>query len=239
MRISRLALGLLLASVSLVTWAAAWAGAVPLIEIMSPAGQSIPEGGGPVTLDFQVKNNSGMTLLLDYAFCAITHGPPDPSDFANFSGKDGDAGLVSGALTIAAGATGDYEYSFTSPDPPDSGEPVDYGHDPVTFAIEMRPLGMITPPPIQNISSAIGFVAWVDTSGTSGTPQDPALTDILAGNNPQPNLLYSNGIIGTDANGNPYGTSFVNVFDVPEPGSISLLGAGISFLGLILRTKLR
>jgi hypothetical protein len=199
--------------------------------ITSPAGASMVEGGGPVELTFKVFNPNNFTLILDYAFCSITPGPPDTSDFAQFSGNNGSASLVAGALIIPGKTTGKYTYSFSSPDAADIG--TDYGKNPVTFAIEMSPLGNHTPPPINIISSAIGSIAWVDLSGIGNLPQQPALSQILNLQNAQPNLLYKNGV-----DGKPPGMSFVKVSDVSEPSSLALLGSSILGLGGFLRKRI-
>jgi len=214
--------------------------AVPLVEILKPTpGASIPEGGGPAIIDFRVMNNSGVILILDYAFCSISHGPPDPDDFANFTGNNGSGGLLGGDLIIAPGQIGHYTYSFSSPPdaPADAGdENADFGRDPVFFALEMSPLGNHTPPPINRISSAIGFVAWVD-QGAYNAPNPVALNALFNLQNPQPNLLYQNGIIGMDSDGNPFGLSLVQVNDTPEPVSSLLIGTGLVSLAGVLRRR--
>jgi hypothetical protein len=226
---------LLVAIMALTIGSSAFANTLsPLIQ--SPPGASTLEGGADVHLTFKVFNPNNFTMILDYAFCSITHGPPDPSDYANFSGNNGDAGLLGGALIIPGKSWGDYSYSFTPVSPADYG--TDFGHDPVFFAIEMSPLGNKTPPPINNISSAIGFVAWLDLTGNGDIPQQPALGQLLNMQNPQPNLLYADGVIGTDGKGNPYGLSFVNVYDTPEPSSLLLLGSGLVGTAGLLRRRL-
>jgi PEP-CTERM motif-containing protein len=212
----------------------AWANTLQPI-IKSPHGVSTLEGSADVSLTFKVYNPNNFTLILDYAFCSITHGPPDTSDFANFSGNNGDAGLLGGALIIPGMSWGDYSYSFTPVSPADYG--TDYGHDPVFFAIEMRKLD-ITPPPINVISSAIGSVVWIDSSGQGEYPLQPALGQILNLQNPQPNLLYNGGAIGIDAKGNPFGLSYVDVYDTPEPSSLLLLGSGLVSVAGLLRKRL-
>jgi hypothetical protein len=239
MNSSRRLAGSLLAlfTLALLSCATAWAGALPAVQLLtpSPTFQGILEGTGPAIIDFGVKNNSGVTLILDYAFCAIAHGGPDTDDYANFSGNNGDGGLLSGSLILAPNQVGHYIYSFTSP-----GDGVetdnDYGLDPVTFSIEMSPLGNHTPPPINNISSAIGFVAWVD-QGTYNPPNLTALNDLFNLQNPQPQLLYGNGIIGRDSNGNPVALSTIKVSDTPEPGSLLLMGSGVIGLSGVLRRR--
>jgi hypothetical protein len=222
---------------ALMSCATAWAGPVPTVQLLTPKPtfQGILEGTGPAIVDFPVKNNSGVTLILDYAFCAIAHGGPDTDDYANFSGNNGDGGLLFGSLILLPNQVGHYIYSFTSPGDGTETDN-DFGLDPVTFAIEMSPLGNHTPPPINNISSAIGFVAWVDQSAYN-PPNLAALNDLFNFKNPQPQLLYSNGIIGTDSNGNPLALSTIKVSDTPEPGSLFLLGTDVIGLSSVLRRR--
>jgi PEP-CTERM motif len=227
-----------LGMLALMSCATAWAGPAPTVQLLTPRPtfQGILEGTGPAIIDFPVKNNSGVTLILDYAFCAIAHGGPDTDDYANFSGNNGDGGLLSGSLILLPNQVGHYIYSFTSP-----GDGLetdnDFGLDPVTFSIEMSPLGNHTPPPINNISSAIGFVAWVDQGGYN-PPNLVALNDLFNFQNPQPQLLYANGIIGTDSNGSPFALSTIKVSDTPEPSTLLMLGSSLLAVGGFMRKRL-
>ena len=209
---------------------------LPPVIISPVSGALLTEGGGPVTLDFMVHNPNGVTLILDYAFASITPGPPDLTDFAQFTGTNGNGGLVSGDLTIGPNATGNYIYSFSSPaDLPGAPENADFGVDPVIFAIEMsEEPAVCVGPPVNTISSKTPLVVWVDLSGCGDTPNAGALTSILNGQNPQSNvppnnLLYTNGLIGQGVLG-PFGMSSVQVNDVPEASSLFLTVAGL--LGL-------
>jgi hypothetical protein len=223
-------LGLVLAT--LITGPAALG--LPIVQILTPTpGAFIPEGGGPAIIDFQVKNNDPVnTLILDYAFASITPGPPDVDDFALFTGANGSGGLVSGSLTIKPGATGDYKYSFSSPGDSDN-ENNDFGVNQVFFDIEMSVLGMTcTGPPVNTISSKTPLILWVDQSGCGNTPDATALTSVMNLQNPQLNIpphnkLYTDGIIGTDAAGNPFGLSTVQVNDTPEPSGLLMMVSGL------------
>jgi hypothetical protein len=206
--------------------------------ILSPTpGVSALEGSVITpTIDFFVQNNTNQTLILDYAFFQISPGGgPDGSDFAWYPE------VQSFALTLAPGAIGDYGVNFiTDPgDPECTPTDCDFGLDPVMFAIEMRPLDGMTPPPVSSVSNINGkpvAISWFNF-GPSNTPNPVALNDLLNLQNPQPGLLYNDGIIGTDADGNPSGQSSVAVHDT-EPGTLLLLGSGLLGLAGLLRKRL-
>lgn len=210
-----------------------------LIAISCTGAQSIPEGATTL-VSFKVKNNSGMNLILDYAFASIVHGPPDTDDFINFSGVNGIGGLPGGLasvpLFLPIGGMGVFTYSVTSP--ADSGdENGDHGLDPVSFSVEYSPGTIVGAPAfIPGGGGALVFVA----NANSGAINLAVLAQLLNFvNNPPgcamnfqppcqpdpPLLLYANGITA-----GPVATS-VDVFDIPEPSTILLSATGL--LGLI------
>jgi hypothetical protein len=151
---------------------------------------------------------------------------------------------VSGALTIGPGVIGHYTYSFSSPGDPNDTNPrenFDFGINPVFFAIEMSVLANnCTGPPVNTISSATPLVVWVDQSGCPNPADSVALTSVLNLQNPQVNApphnkLYANGIIGTDADGNPFGLSTVRVNDTPDASTFVLLGSGLLCVAVLRR----
>lgn len=217
-----------------------------LIAISCTGGQSIPEGPATTLVSFTVKNNSGMNLILDYAFASIAHGGPDPTDLIHFSGLNGSGGLPGGLgsvpLFLPIGGMGVFTYSVTSP-PEIDDNPSDFGINPVTFSVEYSPGTLVGVPVfIPGGNGALVFVA----NSNSGAINPAVLAQLLNFvNNPPgcamnfqppcqpdpPLLLYANGITA-----GPVSTS-VDVFDIPEPSTLLLGATGL--LGLLGRARRR
>jgi hypothetical protein len=227
-------------------WAISWAivlgkapsaPAVPL-EVSAPANSQILEGG-TTTLTFKVKNNSGVDLVLDFAAAIITPpAPVDNTDLINFSGNNGDKGLVSAPGIIKNGQTGSFVYSVTSPGPIDPG---DFGINRVDFYIEMSKLNI--PPPAPILFPIDLGVIFVDLTLPGTTPDPVVLGGLLATPPVIPpfgTFLYPGAPNVVD--GQPYpATTFVTVQDSPEPSTLVLAtGAfALAFLYRALHRRLR
>jgi hypothetical protein len=225
---------LMLGIVTLMLCPALWADDLPLLQILAPTpGGSIPEPGGPVVTDFLVKNNTGGTLELDYAFFQISWGGPDTSDNAVVEA------VVRADLIITPGAIGQYAVAWESEGAPGcDASGCDQGVDPVIFAIEMSPLLPGCAPPVNSVSSQTTPIVWVSLGNCGPGPNPVALNLLYKYQDPQPALLYPSGIIGMEADGDPLGHSLVIVYDTPEPGSLLLLGSGLLGLAGLRRRRL-
>ncbi len=147
--------------------------ATGILPLAIPGNVSVTEGGDSFQMTFQVTNNTGTTLLVDYAFASITPVGPDASDLASFAGNGGSNGLASASLYILAGHVGQYTYNVFTPNPPDGN---DFGDNRFDFYIEMQQYtGTILPTP-NNISSAGGGVVFVADNGTTFTENPAQLT---------------------------------------------------------------
>jgi hypothetical protein len=210
---------------------------------VSPSSASMWEGTGGVSLPFTVTNNTGVTLILDYAMWTVKAGPPDTSDRAFFSS-------LAGAPTyLYNGQTGVFDFILYSPgDPTCTPTDCDFGVNPVTFSVEMSPGVPGTLPPTPIISSANNPVVWVTfVSPWSGNWNGAAFNDLLNGQDPQldPNLqppasdlLYSNGILGlSTVDGSTHAVGSVTVYDAPEPSSALMLGTALALLGCVWRRR--
>jgi hypothetical protein len=203
------------------------------ITITPPPNVSVPENPIPnpyFQITFQVTNTTGFDLLLDYALCIITPGPPDTDDKASFAGAGGSNGLASGALTIANKATGLYTYNIITPNQPLG---PDFGNNRVDFYVEYQINTGTTAPP--TISSAQGFVVFEAQNSVNYTEDPTALNKLqnftplnpgetlFTGNNPAA-LIFADSTVADNDSPN------IRVNDVPEPSSIVMACTSVLFL---------
>ena len=227
----------LILSLGLVSAFSGRATAQGVLPLSVPGNQNVVEGSGPFQMTFQVTNNTGSTLLLDYAFASITPTGPDPSDLASFTGTNGSSGLASASLYILAGQTGSYTYNVYTPNPADGD---DFGKNRFDFFSEYQiyngPLNSLPNP--NNASSAGGGVTFLGQNGGGFSENQAALNTLLGfgplnfgetlftndGANPTAGIFVASSIsfIGDP---NPFDHSpiiTVNDVGVPEPSSIIL-----------------
>ncbi len=214
-----------------------------VLPLSSPGNQSVIEGDS-LSMTFQVANTTGNTLILDYALATITPLGPDFSDSASFAGSNGSNGLASANLYLLPGQIGVYSYNVSTP-PVDVGP--DYGDNRFDFYIEFHnylgPLSSL--PPTNNISSAIGFVAFMTPQ--DGYSEDGNAYNTLSGFTPlnfgttlfqntnqgsQPtDGVYVASTMSFPGDPNPFDKSpIIRVADVPEPSGLILLGTAACLL---------
>lgn len=139
-------------------------GVIPVT--VGPHPPSVLEGASGFQIEFDAHNTTPFNLLLDYAFCGITT-TGDQDDPIWFAGNNGSNGLASGDLYIPIGGVGRYIYNLQAPGPLDLG-PANDGINTFTFAIELSEYRGQQPPPITQISSAVGMVVccWMAATRT-------------------------------------------------------------------------
>ena len=233
------------------------ASALGVLPLGIPGNRSLLEGDPDFTMTFTVTNNTGNTLLLDYALAIITPLGPDPSDTVTFAGANGSNGLAGAPLYIPKGESRDFTYNLSTPhDPPDG---KDFGINRLDFFVEMHTYtGSLTSlPNPNNISSVNNFVQFVDQNTTSFSEDPAALATVKSFNplpfgttlftNTDPNSLPTDGVyvastISFPGDPNPFfdKSPRIRVGDVPEPSGLVLLGtSALVAIGYMGRGRMR
>jgi hypothetical protein len=239
----------LLSAIGLLAVLSTSARAEGVLPLTVPGNVGTLEGSGPFQMTFTVFNNTGSTLLLDYALAVITPLGPDPDDIASFAGAGGSNGLASANLYMLAGKTASFTYNVFTPNPPDGN---DFGVNRFDFYSEFQtytgPVSSL--PPQNNISSANNFVAFVAQNSTQFN-EDPnafamlsafaplaygqtLFTNVTPGANPTEGIYVASSI-SMLGDPNPFDKSprifvYDQGFGVPEPASIVMLGTAVLVL---------
>lgn len=207
------------------------------LPVSYPTFEAVPENPQTsLTVAYTLTNDTAGTLYLDYMLATIVPTGPDPTDMATFAGLSN----TLDAFAIPAGAQATWYFNLVTR----GGfgcDPCDYGVNPLSFMVEYNAVSPFWQSPATADINAPGTGMIMTPYFTDNPRESQTVLDELQAcyNNPSTGLCTSDELFQGGINGSPDpAVTYVYVYDVPEPGSIALVVAGMLAFAAALDVKI-